>query len=99
MTAKGLGYVICLDGVKVYHAGDTERIPEMKKIDCDIALLPLGQTYTMASVSDAAESAKDVKAEVAIPMHYGYAEGTAKDAETFKTLLEGIIKVVIKTKE
>jgi L-ascorbate metabolism protein UlaG (beta-lactamase superfamily) len=98
-AANNVGFVVTLDGVTVYHAGDTERIPEMKDIDCDIALLPLGQTYTMVSVADAAESAKDVKAEVAIPMHYGSAEGTAKDAETFKSLLEGQIKVVIKTRE
>ena len=96
---QGLGYVINLDGVKVYHAGDTERTPEMKTIDCDIALLPLGQTYTMASVSEAAESAKDVKAEVAIPMHFGLWEGKTSDAETFKSLLEGQIKVVVKTRE
>ena len=91
-----VGYVITIDGVTIYHAGDTERIPEMKDINCDIAMLPLGQTYTMNSVEDAAESAKDVKASVAIPMHFGYAEGTATDAQTFKTLLGGIMQVVIK---
>jgi L-ascorbate metabolism protein UlaG (beta-lactamase superfamily) len=96
---KWVGYVVTIDGVTFYHAGDTERIPEMKDIDCDIAMLPLGQVYTMVSVADAAESAKDVKAEVAIPMHYGSAEGKAADADTFKSLLDGQIKVVIKTKE
>jgi len=98
-SANNVGFVVTLDGVSVYHAGDTERIPEMKEIDCDIALLPLGQTYTMVSLADAAESAKDVKAEVAIPMHFGGGEGTANDANTFKTLLDGQINVVIKTKE
>jgi len=98
-AANNVGFVVTLDGVSVYHAGDTERIPEMKDIDCDVALLPLGQTYTMASVADAAESAKDVKAEVAIPMHYGGAEGKVADADTFKSLLDGQVKVVIKTKE
>lgn len=98
-SANNVGFVVTLDGVTVYQAGDTERIPEMKDIDCDIALLPLGQTYTMVSVNDAAESAKDVKAVVAIPMHFGSAEGTLNDANTFKTLLEGQVKVVIKTRE
>ena len=94
-----VGYVIKLNGVTIYHAGDTERIPEMKNIDCDIAMLPLGQTYTMVTVNDAAESAKDVKAEYAIPMHYGGPEGTAADAQTFKTLLDGSgINVIIKVK-
>jgi len=93
-----VGYLITINGVTIYHAGDTERIPEMKDMTCDIALLPLGQTYTMNSVADAAESAKDVHAKVAIPMHFNYYEGTDADAQTFKTLLEGKINVVIKTK-
>ena len=93
-----VGYVLTMNGVSIYHAGDTERIPEMKSIYCDIALLPLGQTYTMNSVADAAESAKDVHAKVAIPMHFGFYEGTEADAQTFKSLLDGKIKVVIKTK-
>jgi L-ascorbate metabolism protein UlaG (beta-lactamase superfamily) len=96
---KWVGYVITVDGVTIYHAGDTQRIIEMKDIDCDIAMLPLGQTYTMATVSDAAESAKDVKAEIAIPMHFGMYEGTRADATTFQTLLNGLINVVIKEKE
>jgi L-ascorbate metabolism protein UlaG (beta-lactamase superfamily) len=91
-----VGYLITVNGVTIYHAGDTERIPEMKNLNCDIAMLPLGQIYTMNSVSDAAESAKDVHASVAIPMHYGPVEGTAADANTFKDLLEGTINVVIK---
>ena len=93
-----VGYLITINGVTIYHAGDTERIPEMKDFNCDIALLPLGQTYTMNSVADAAESAKDVHAKVAIPMHYGFYEGTDADAQTFKELLAGKINVVIKTK-
>jgi L-ascorbate metabolism protein UlaG (beta-lactamase superfamily) len=94
-----VGYLITINGVTIYHAGDTERIPEMKDFSCDIALLPLGQTYTMNSVEDAVESAKDVKAMVAIPMHLGYYEGTEDDAILFKELLKGIVKVDIKQKE
>jgi len=48
--SKFVGYVLTVDGVRIYHAGDTERIPEMKNFTCDIAILPLGQTYTMNSV-------------------------------------------------
>lgn len=93
-----VGYVVTINGVTFYHAGDTERVPEMKNIDTDIALLSLGQTYTFNSVSDAAEAAKDVKAEVAIPMHFGLYEGNADDAEEFKDLLDDFMKVVIKVK-
>jgi len=90
---KWVGYVVSGAGMTLYHAGDTERIPEMQAIDCDVALMPLGQTYTMNSVADAAQSARDVKAEIAIPMHYGLAEGTRTDAETFAQLLAGQIEV------
>ena len=89
------GFIIVVDGIKVYHAGDTERIPEMKEIECDIILLPLGQTYTMNSVEEAAEAALDTGAEIAIPIHYGMYEGTQEDALKFKELLDGKIKVVI----
>ena len=91
-----VGYVIGIDDKRIYLAGDTERIPEMKNIACDIALLPLGQVYTMNSVEEAAEAAKDVKAATAIPIHYGVYEGTKADAMLFRKLLEGQTLVVIK---
>jgi L-ascorbate metabolism protein UlaG (beta-lactamase superfamily) len=82
-SAGFCGFILSAEGVRIYDAGDTERIPEMKDISCDIALLPLGQTYTMASVDDAVQSALDVKAKIAIPVHYGMYEGTEKDADAF----------------
>ena len=91
-----VGYILNLDGVKLYHTGDTERIPEMKDISADIILLPLGQTYTMNSLEEAAEAAKDVKASIAIPIHYGMYEGTNADAEKFRAMLSGIMQVIIK---
>ncbi len=90
-----LGYILTINDVRIYHAGDTERIPEMKNINCDIALLPLGQTYTMNSVKEAAEVALDVKAKIAIPMHYGLYEATQEDATTFKNILKDKIKVIL----
>ena len=92
-----LGYILTIDGVRIYHAGDTERIPEMKTFSCDIALLPLGQTYTMNSVEEATQAAQDVKAKIAIPMHFGFYEGKEEDALAFKNLLatDDKIKVVI----
>ncbi|MCK9240451.1 MBL fold metallo-hydrolase [Desulfocurvus sp.] len=90
---KWVGYVVSGAGMALYHAGDTERIPEMQAIDCDVALVPLGQTYTMNSVAEAADSARDARAEIAIPMHYGLAEGTRADAEKFASLLSGEMEV------
>ena len=91
-----VGYILNLDGVRLYQTGDTERIPEMKDITADIILLPLGQTYTMNSLEEAAEAAKDVKASIAIPIHYGMYEGTNADAEKFRAMLSGIMQVIIK---
>ncbi len=96
---KWVGYIIDVNGVKIYHAGDTERIPEMQDFDCDIALLPLGQTYTMNSVDEAAKAAIDVKAKIAIPIHYGLYEGKDEDADKFKELLKGKVDVIIKPRE
>lgn len=92
---KWLGYILTINGVRIYHAGDTERIPEMKDFTCDIAMLPLGQTYTMNSVKEAAEAAMDVKAKIAIPIHYGKYEGTIEDAREFQRILKDTIDVVI----
>lgn len=89
------GFILEIGGSRIYHAGDTERIPEMKLIDCDIVMLPLGQTYTMNSVEEAVEAALDTGAEIAIPIHYGMYEGTEEDAEKFSQLLQGKMEVVI----
>lgn len=95
-TNNWVGYLMTINGVTVYLSGDTERIPEMKTFTTDIAMLPLGQTFTFPNLADVAESAKDMKAKVLIPMHFGLAEGTLQDAMTVKNLLNGIIPVVIK---
>ncbi len=84
----GVGYVIEAEGKKLYFAGDTDLIPEMDDLDVDIALLPVGGTYTM-NAEEAAEAAKKIKCRVAIPMHWGYGlVGRIEDAEMFKELLE-----------
>ena len=83
-----VGYLIDFNGITVYHTGDTERIPEMKEIRCDIILLPLGQMYTMNNVEEAVNVVLDTKATVAIPIHYGLYEGTADDAQKFGELLK-----------
>jgi L-ascorbate metabolism protein UlaG (beta-lactamase superfamily) len=90
-----VGYIINYKGIKIYHTGDTERIPEMKNITANIILVPLGQTYTMNNVEEAANAVKDVKAEIAIPMHFGLYEGKTSDTIAFKQYLEGAAKVVI----
>ncbi len=92
-----VGYVLNIDGVRVYHAGDTERIPEMKTFAVDVALLPLGQVFTMVSVQDAVAAALDLKARIAIPIHWGNAEGTLADATFFATQLSSRMQTMINT--
>lgn len=67
---SGVGYVVSLDGITIYHAGDTEPIPEMSDFGpVDVALIPVDGHYTM-SAEEAIESARRVKARTMIPMHY-----------------------------
>ena len=92
-----VGYVLNIGGIRVYHAGDTERFPEMKTFTCDVALLPLGQTFTMNTVQEAVDAALDVQARVAIPIHWGNAEGTLADANFFVAQLSGRMQAMVNT--
>jgi len=90
------GYVIEFPGGKrIYHAGDTDNIPEMAELgNIDAALLPVGGAYTM-NAEEAAAAAKIIKPKIAVPMHYGSVVGSERDAEKFAELLKGIIEVKI----
>lgn len=91
-----VGYVLNLDGVRFYHAGDTDAIPEMKNLAVDVAFLPVSGTYVMTA-EEAASAANAMKIKVAIPMHYGAIVGSRADAEKFKSLANK--EVVILEKE
>jgi len=79
-----VGYVITIDGVRVYHTGDSDMIPEMSSMSVDVALVPVGGTYTM-SVPQAAEAVKKINPKVAVPMHCGDIVGTLDDRTAFKS--------------
>jgi L-ascorbate metabolism protein UlaG (beta-lactamase superfamily) len=83
--AGHVGFIVTLGGKRIYHAGDTDFIPEMKGLKVDIALLPVSGTYVMTA-EEAAKAADAIKPEVAIPMHYGEIVGSERDAERFKEL-------------
>ncbi len=89
-----LGFIITIDGIRVYHAGDTDLIPEMENLSVDIALLPVSGTYVMTA-AEAIEAAKKIQPKVAIPMHYDAIVGTSEDAAKFKEALEGVCEVVV----
>lgn len=79
-----LGFIVHLGGERLYFAGDTDLIPEMDGLVCDVALLPVSGTYTMTA-EEAVRAAGVIRPRVAVPMHYGAGvAGTADDAETFR---------------
>ena len=84
---KRLGFVITMDGTRVYFAGDTDFIPEMKDIAVDIALLPVSGTYVMTP-EEAVEAALAIHPKIAVPMHYGAIVGSDADALKFKSLVK-----------
>ncbi len=84
-----IGYLIKTEGVIIYHAGDTDVIPEMEKLTGYkqqgkqfVALLPVGGRFTMTP-EEAAEAANIIKPDIAIPMHYGSVVGNEEDAKEF----------------
>ena len=82
-----VGYILKIDGISYYIAGDTDITEENKKIKCDVAFVPVGGTYTMTA-KEAAELVNIIKPKVAIPIHYGDIVGTKEDAITFVNSLE-----------
>jgi L-ascorbate metabolism protein UlaG (beta-lactamase superfamily) len=65
----GVGYIITVEGKKIYHAGDSDFIPEMKRLGrVDVALLPTGDKYTMDN-GEAAEATRAIKPKFVVPMH------------------------------
>jgi len=81
-----LGYIIELGGKRIYVAGDTDLIDEMKMLgDINVAFLPAGGTYTM-NATEAAEATEYIKPDLAIPYHWGRNVGTLADAQRFAEL-------------
>lgn len=89
-----VGYLVQLNGILYYHAGDTDLLPEMKIIKTDVAFLPVGGTYT-ANAAEAAQAAALIRPAVAVPMHYGSVVGSSQDALKFVQLLKPGIKGAI----
>ncbi len=94
-SAGWVGYIITAKGKRIYVAGDTDATKEAKAVKCDIALVPVGGTYTM-DAEKAAELVNTIKPEVAIPVHYGSVVGTPKDGEEFAKLVKEPVKAELK---
>jgi L-ascorbate metabolism protein UlaG (beta-lactamase superfamily) len=84
------GFLITVDGKKIYHPGDTDFVPEMRALAAehiDLAFFPVGGTYT-TTAEEATEAIKVIKPKIAVPMHYGSIVGSKADGERFRKLLE-----------
>jgi len=90
------GYVVTVGGERLYFAGDTDHIPEMADVKCDVALLPVSGTYVMTA-EEAAAAATTIQPRVAVPMHYGAGVvGTIDDARRFERLYDGVVVIMAK---
>lgn len=90
-----LGYMIDIDGVRLYVSGDTDQNPDNEHVACDVAIVPIGGTYTM----DAAQAAAFVNAlrpKATVPTHYGTAVGPKDAVDAFIPLVDPSIEVAVK---
>lgn len=91
---KWVGYIIELDGLKYYIAGDTDDINEIQDVKCDIAFLPIGGEFTM-NAKEAADLANKIDSKVIVPIHYGELVGTEEDLKEFLKLTDKDVEVLI----
>ena len=89
-----VGYVLKIDGVTYYIAGDTDITEENKKVKCDVAFVPVGGTFTM-DYKEAAELINEIKPKIAVPTHYGSIVGEKSDGVSFSKLVSPEIEVEV----
>lgn len=83
-----LGFIIEIGGIRIYYAGDTDIIPEMRTLkNIDVALLPIGGNFTMDPV-EAAQAVKIIKPKQAVPYHFGDIVGKPADGRKFAELAD-----------
>ena len=91
-----VGYVLTTEsGVKIYHTGDSDVIPEMDDLAPDVALIPVSGTYVMTA-DEAVQAVSKIRPNVAIPMHFGTIVGSDTDAEKFKKMAKCEVHILKK---
>lgn len=91
---KYVGYIIYMDNIAYYFAGDTDYVPEMDDINAHVVFMPVGGTYTCGA-EDAAHAVNNIKPKIAVPIHFDSLVGSKTDAQTFIDNLDDNIKGVI----
>ena len=94
-SAEWVGYVLMTGGRRIYIAGDTDATKEAKAVKCDIAIVPIGGTYTM-DAKKAAELVNTIRPDIAVPVHYGSIVGKPSDGDVFAENVKSPVKVVYK---
>ena len=89
-----VGYLLEINGISYYIAGDTDITEENKKVKCDVAFVPIGGTYTM-DYKEAANLINIIKPKIAVPTHYATIVGTKEDGINFSKLLNPDIEYQI----
>jgi L-ascorbate metabolism protein UlaG (beta-lactamase superfamily) len=92
---EGVGYVLEIEGQKLYHTGDSDHIPEMEGLEPDIVFVPVSGTYVMTA-EEAVQAVKAMRAKKAIPMHYGAIVGSEDDARKFASLADIEVEIMQK---
>ncbi len=93
--AGWVGYILSVKGRRIYVAGDTDFTKDNEKVRCDVALVPIGGTYTM-DAAKAAQLINTIKPAVTIPTHYGSVVGKIEDADVFASKVSRDVEVVTK---
>lgn len=96
-SAGWVGYILNIGGERVYVAGDTDATEDAMSVKCDIALVPVGGTYTM-NAKQAAKLINTIRPKTAIPVHYGGIVGKERDGIEFRKAVDDDIRVVLKIK-
>lgn len=93
----GVGFVVEVGKTRIYHAGDTDFIPEMEALKkVDLAFLPISGTYVM-TLEEAIQATEVINPDVVVPMHFGKLLGSSVDAYRFQTLLKDKVKTLVLT--
>lgn len=90
-SKKYVGYLVTMDEVTYYVAGDTDSTPENQAVKCDVALVPVGGKFTM-NYKEAASLVNSIRPRLAIPTHYGNVAGDSDDGRKFAALVDSQIE-------
>ena len=90
---KWLSYLIIMDGIRIFHTGDSDLIDDFKGIKTDILFVPISGHYVM-NAEEAATLTNLINPKLTIPMHWGDIIGNSEDAKKFESLVKGKVKIL-----